>query len=458
MAKRRYQVRPPKPTGRQRAIELCKDVLIVVLACSAIYLAGRSQPYLGLGDGIFSTASRLLGMDGAGEDPTTPVQPADTVRPVSIAFCTGVDLGDGVPERCGLQYDAAAVDKAFDDTVRRYLGEALASAGTAGQVGRQDWEQALQAPGIYFDFLGEIPLSSLAAWLGEGGAESPLTGTARRLVLADRGSDTAVLYYINEKDGLYYACPTSVQVDETFTALLAGRSANGARFAFEAGEAYAALAPDMLLLAETPAPAAYQAACPFSLGNTDQLNQLQSLLSFRPAGYQTLDGWVNDTLRIGQEGTVVYDARQGDDGRYAVAMLGSKPDLVQACDTAWALLESALSVGQNGSEARVCLLGIEQAPSGAWEIRFGYTLSGALVEVEGSLTAARFLVEDGRISYYELRLRQYQDTGERTALLPEAQASAAMDSLGGAGEELALCYFDPGGEAAQVQAGWVALD
>ena len=458
MAKHRYQVRPPKPTGRRRAIELCKDVLIVVLACSAIYLAGRSQPYLGLGNGIFSTASRLLGMDGAAEEPVAPVQPADTVRPVSIAFCTGVDLGEGVPERCGLQYDAASVDKAFDDTVRRFLGEALAGAGTPNPVDRDEWEQALQAPGIYCDFLGQIPLSYLATWLGEAGMESTLTGTARRLVLADRGKDSAVLYYINEDDGLYYACTTSVQVEGTFTAMLAGRSANGARFAFEAGEEYAGLAPDMLLLAETPSPAVYQGSIPLSLGDSDQINQLQSLLSFRPAGYQTLDGWVNDTLRIGQDGTVSYDARQSDDERYAVAMAGNQPDLVQACDTAWALLDSALSVGQNGTEARVCLLSVEQGSDGAWEICFGYTLSGALVEVEGSLTAARFLVEEGRISAYEIKLRQYQDTGERTALLPEAQAAAAMGSLGDAGRELALCYFDEGGEAPAVQAGWVALE
>ena len=456
MAKHRYQVRPPRPTGRRRAIELCKDVLIVVLACSAIYLAGRSQPYLGLGSGIFSTASRLLGMDSGMGEAATPVQPADTVRPACIAFCTGVDLGDGVRERCGLQYDTAAVDKAFDDTVRRFLAEALAGAGTPVRVDWQGWEQALQSPGIYFDFLGQIPLPSLTSWLGEAGEGTALTGSARRLVLADRGEDTAVLYYINEDDGLYYACATSVPVKGAFTARLTGHSANGARFVFEAGEEYAGLAPDTLLLAETPTPVVYQGTSPVSLTDTEGLNRLQSLLSFRPAGYQTLDGWVNDTLRISQDGTVIYDARQTDDERYAVAMSGGEPNLNQACDTAWALLESALSVGQSVSEGRVCLLEVEQLEDGSWELRFGYTLSGALLELQGSLTAARFLVEDGRISAYELHLRHYQATGDHTVLLPEAQATAAMG--GGGEQELALCYFDPGGESQTVQAGWVALD
>ena len=458
MAKsRRYPVQPPRPTGRRRAIELCKDVLILVLVCSAVYLAGRSQPYLGLGDGFFSAASKLLGVGGADDQPSSPSQPADTVRPVSLAFCTGVELSDGVRERCGVQYDTAAVDKAFDETVRRYLAQALAGAGTPQQVDRQAWEGALQAPGIYCDFLGHIPLNPLAVWLGEEG-ESALTGSVRRLVLADRGEDTAVLYYINEDDGLYYACSTPVTVQGAFTALLSERSANGARFVFEAGEDYAALSPDTLLLAETPSPAVYQGDSPVSLADTEGLNQLQSLLSFRPAGYETLDGWVNDTLRIGQDGTVVYDARQTDDQRYPVAPAeGGGPDLTQACDTARALMESALSVGQTESPLRVCLLAVEQQGDGLWELRFGYTLSGALVEVQGSLTTGRFLVEEGRICAYELKLRQYQDTGERTALLPEIQAAAAMGALDSAGMELALCYVDPGGEAQTVQAGWAAL-
>ena len=36
-------IRPPKLSGRRRAVELVKDLLIVLLACSAVYLAARSQ-------------------------------------------------------------------------------------------------------------------------------------------------------------------------------------------------------------------------------------------------------------------------------------------------------------------------------------------------------------------------------------------------------------------------------
>ena len=459
MAKHRYPVQLPKPTGRRRAVELCKDLLILVLTCSAVYLAGRSQLYAGLGESMLGAVSQLLGGDKAsGAAAALPSQPTDAVRPVRIAFCTGVTLGDA-RERCGLQYDTAGVDSAFDSTVRRFLAQALSGAGAPVQVGEEDWRQALQAPGIYLDLLGSVPVDLLAGWLGESAPDSPLPGSVRRLVLADRGEPCAVLYYINEEDGLYYACQTPVAVAGDFTLALSTHSANGARFAFEAGEAYSALAPDTLLSAQTPSPPVYQGSSPIDLDDGDQRASLQALLGFRPAGYQTRDGWVNDTLHISRSGTVTYDAREvPEDDRYGVAAPGGTPDLDQAADMARTLLEGALSLGANGSEGRICLLEIAPAAEGRWEIRFGYTLSGAPVEVEGSLTAARFLVEEGRICAYELKLRQYQAAGTYTALLPQAQAAAAMAALEAQGRELTVRYTDPGGDAQSVQADWAALE
>ena len=97
---------------------------------------------------------------------------------------------------------------------------------------------------------------------------------------------------------------------------------------------------------------------------------------------------------------------------------------------------------------------VRRLEDGSWELRFGYTLSGALLELQGSLTAARFLVEEGRICAYTLKLRQYQDTGERTSLLPEAQAAAALSASAGGDRELILRYSDPGGDAQDVGADW----
>ena len=455
MAKHRYPVQPPKPSRRRRVIELCKDLLILVLACSALYLAGRSQLYPGLGESMLGAVAQLFRTDAPdGSAAVLSDQPADAVRPVRIAFCTGVSMGSN-RERFALQYDPQAVDSAFDSTVRGFFSKALASAEQPVQTDLEGWRQALQAPGIYIDLMGSVPARLLAGWLTEPGSGCTLDGSIRRLVLADRGEDCAVLCYRSEEDGLYYACQTAVPVEGAFTQVLTGRGSNGARFAFEAGEAYRGLSADTLLSAETPRTPVYQASSPVDLDDDEQRGALQALLGFRPAGYRTRDGWVNDTLQIGEDGTVVYDGRRSpDDDRYALPDGDGGPDLSQAANMAWTLLESALSVGRNGSEGRIYLLSVEQQEDGYWALSFGYTLSGAPVEVEGSLTAARFLVEEGRICAYTLKLRQYQDTGERTSLLPEAQAAAALSASAGGDRELILRYSDPGGDAQDVGADW----
>lgn len=451
--RRRAKLELPKRTGRRRAIETAKDLLIVFLSCSAVYLAARSQLYSGLGGDWLSTAAQLLGGESS---PSVTTAPAARMRvqPSCIALCTGADLGDGVRERCGIQYDAAAVEKVFDE-VSRFLGEALAGAGTPREIARDQWEDALQAPGIYFDLMGSVPLPALAVWLGDQNSGGNLSGTVRRLAVAGTGGELAGLYYINEEDGLYYACNTPVRMGGELAALLNSRGGNGARFAFEAGEAFAMLDPDVLLPADTPALASYTASSPISLEDTGQLDDLQRRLAFRPAGYPTEDGWVNDTLRIGKDGAVRYDGRQSGGGRYGVSMTEEGAvDLAQAVSAARSLAEVLLSPGQNKNEARLYLIGVEQRDN-IWEIRFGYTLNGAAVVVDGQETAARFLVGEGRILQYELLFRfytVYEQTG--SLLLPEAQAAAAASAMGPAGQELMLCYTDSGADGAIAEAGW----
>ncbi|MCI8478106.1 MAG: hypothetical protein HFE97_07125 [Oscillospiraceae bacterium] len=448
---RRNRVELPPRTGRQRAVEWVKSALIVVLLCSAVYLAGRSQLYRGVTIGWLDT---VLGQTDTAPVSTSPPVARMRIQPSSVAFCTGVDL-DGVRERCGIQYDALAVERAFDE-ISRYLGEALASAGPPQPVTQHQWQGALQAPGLYLDLLGKVPLSALAAWLGDGHSGCILTGEVRRLVLADQGGTCAVLYYINEENGLYYACETAVPVAGEFTLLLSSRSANGARFAFEAGERFASINPNILLQSDTPIPLRYTGSTPPLMEDQDQLNEIQRRLSFQPAGYPTWNSWVNDTLRISGDGVIRYDGRQNGDRRYPVPMVDGTVDLSQAVSIARGLADILLTLGQNRNEARLYLIGAEQN-EGGWIIRFGYALNGIMVEVDGQQTAATFWVSGGRITTYELRMRYYTALGEDTEpLLPEAQAAAGLSALGYAGRELLLCYRDSGVEEAAVSVGWAA--
>lgn len=147
-------------------------------------------------------------------------------------------------DRFAVQYDPAQADRLFS-SVGILLSEALSSAASPHTVPESAWRDALQAPGVWFDFLGELPLEALYAWMGEGGSNPSLTATARQLAVAQDLDGGVSLYYHNESDGLYYACETEVAYTGHMDELVSGHGSNGAFFVFEleADRGYAGLAP-----------------------------------------------------------------------------------------------------------------------------------------------------------------------------------------------------------------------
>ena len=96
----------------------------------------------------------------------------------------------------------------------------------------------------------------------------------------------------------------------------------------------------------------------------------------------------------------------------------------------------------------------EEAGEGSWQVEFGYQLDGVQVRLDRDGWAARFLVEQGQITEFQLRFRSYADSGTTSVVLPERQAMAAMEAKGHGGEELLLVYLDSGEEL--VSASWAA--
>ena len=92
-------IRPPKLSSRRRAVELVKDLLIVLLACSAVYLAARSQ----LHTGLVPWFERILGtQDTQQSSPMELSQMTDLVQPARAAVCLGVGK-NGEISRYGAQ-------------------------------------------------------------------------------------------------------------------------------------------------------------------------------------------------------------------------------------------------------------------------------------------------------------------------------------------------------------------
>ena len=103
-------------------------------------------------------------------------------------------------------------------------------------------------------------------------------------------------------------------------------------------------------------------------------------------------------------------------------------------------------------EARLYLMSVQEV-DGGWQIDFGYCLNGVPVQLDEG-RAAQFLVQNGRIDRFTLRLRSYTASGERGSVMPPLQATAALTAKGMEGDELMLAYLDGGGDS--VSATWVA--
>lgn len=425
---------------RSRPVEWGKNVLILLLALSALYLLGRTQ----ISGRIVDTVQDLLDKSPAVGTPAAPAQTTSSlVRPVRLAIYQD-------EQRYGVQYDQEEVDEVFA-SLSTLLSEALGSADDPAPVTEQVWRSALCRTGIYMDFLYPVPLQTLSGWLGGGSDRSALTGSARRICLAADENGGVSLFYINEEDSSYYVCGTTLSSTLHLETAVAGQSPNGAMFAFEVS-GMENLEP-YTLLTSTPQPVIYQAGNPL-LEDGARVAELLSALTFRSqtvsldpsVGGQLVER--NDLLRLSASGLVTFHAIGDSDFRFPL----SENSLQGALDYVQALAEA--TVGAWCGQAGLCLAEVEESSNGV-EITFQYCLNGALVALPEGVDAAHFVVRNGAVTDFSLYLRSYSDTGETSIVLPEELAAAAMGAKEVKGKELTLCYEDSGGE--QVSAGWIAI-
>lgn len=424
---------------RSRLVEWGKNVLILLLTISAVYLLGRTQVSGKLVDGVQGLLDR------------NPAESADTRQEGSVSALHPLRVAvyqDG--QRYGVQYDEAAADTVYRE-LATLLSEAVGSMTLPEPVPEQTWRRALGSTGIYMDFLYPVPLAALSDWLEDEHRPLDLSGSARRICLAEDQSGGVSLFYINEEDGSYYACATTLSRQLHLAAAVEVYSPNGALFAFEVAE-MDELEPYTLLTA-TPQPVTYSACNPLTEDRT-RVAQLLDALTFQTGG-EELDPATggqlveeNDSLRLTQNGVLSYHVIGDEDFRFLIP-----ENTVQgALDYVSALTES--TVGAWCGEAGICLAGMEETAEGL-EITFRYCLNAAPVLLPDDAAAARFVVRDGAVVDFSLYLRTYSGTGETALVLPLTQAAAAMSALDARGKELTLAYQDAGG--ALVNVGWIAM-
>lgn len=427
-----------KNKDRSRLIEWGKSFLIVLLALSALYLLSLTHVF---DDGPKDFLGLFASRPAASSEPTPVPSSSSSVYPVRLAVCR-----DG--QRYGVQYDQAAVDTAYAELATLF-SEAFSSAAQPRQIRASTWRATLGRTGIYLDYLYAVPLDILSGLAEEGEHNPILTGSARRVCLAEDENGGVSLFYINETDGSYYASQTTLSLTSHLETAVSEFSPNGAMFAFEVAD-MATLDPYTLLTA-APQANTYTAGNPLA-ADSARISELLTTLTFHAQnatldpvlGGQYVEG--SDFLRLSSHGVVTFHT-VGDTGfRFPL----SDTSMQGALDYVSTL--TSATVGAWCGQARLQLSGIEQTPDGLI-ITFQYCLNGSPVALSEE-SAARFVVQNGAVTDFSLYLRTYTNTEETSPLLPVLQAAAAMEALDTDGKELVLLYQDSGGET--VSAYWAA--
>lgn len=424
-----------KDKRRIRWIEWGKDLLILFLIASLIFLIGQTRLFGKAGE-LFSGAAGER-TDAAGGDAA-----AVPISPLRLAV-----YRDGL--RWGVQYDQEAAESGFA-AFSVLFAEAMSSAGAPEAVSEQVWRQALCSTGVYMDFYYPVPMEILAGWLGGDSGTQALRGSARRICLAADGDGGVSLYYADVTDGAYYACATTLSRSVHLDAAVEDWSPNGAQFAFEVA-GMETLEPYTLLTA-APEPAVYAAGNPL-LEAEGRLEELLSALSFHSnsaaltahGGGQLVEG--NDSLRLWADGTVRFHTIGSAEHRFAIP----GGDMQSALEYVQALAQATAGAWCAPAQLRLSELSDDGEQM---RIEFQYCLNGVPVRLPEGVCAAQFTVSGGAVTDFSLCLRSFTGTGETSVVLPVVQAAAAMGSMDARGRELTLLYEDSGTE--QIIAGWIA--
>jgi hypothetical protein len=436
-----------KPTGKGRLLEFLKDLLILALTCSALYLTWQSPIALQL-RGVASTAGQ--------ETSAAPRQSREAVSPYGL--CARNSLG-----LYGVSYDDALVGRAFE-TLSPFLGEALSTASAPQKITQRQWRSLLEAPGVYCAFQGTPSLSALAACLGDdlslSDALSPSGDSgASTLVLSWDGSAVWLAWW----DGTTYSkAQTSLSYQGAFQTALEDFSPNGAAFAYtlaQTDDAYSSLDPYVLVSMTAPQPQVYTASSPDFVGDQEALEQLLSVLGFQSgvgsayeSGGEVALTESGDRLRVNSAGKVTFYA--GDESRYPTSAGKSTTCTAQeAALAAWDLLNRAAEPWKG--DINYILTGVEPTDQG-WTVTFQAQLDGVPVLTGEEGWCARFTVTGHTISDFTLTLRSYTPTGTAAVVPSTRLAAAALRSMEGHSGRLTLCYSDLSGSTLSV--GWIAED
>lgn len=405
--------------GRTEAV---KTAAIVLLSALLVLLLGEAGAFSEVdASALFSTESGVQQEEDAGY--------TAAARPLRVVVTPEAGL------HCAVLYDKTALDAAYAD-FSGSLGMALGSSGEPQAVAEAEWETALSASGVYFDFQGDQLLSVLAEWLGaplSGGAGSH---TARRLCLVRDGDGVALYYARARESGEYYRCTTKL-LWSAVSEQLDGYSPNGAQFNFELDEPFSLVDPCAVLLTGQQTVPALTASNPTLSGDVSETAmQTFGMNSVLASRYPETDGTQvcvegDSVLRLAPDGRVSYTGAPKEDETARLSEAAAIELGRRVC---------AQTVGASSGEAELMLTFIYQdKDTGDYTLRFDYIVNGLPVAFSDGGSAAELTISGGAVTAASLVYRGYAYAGGEERPLPPMLAAAAAQASGGGDPVLAYC-------------------
>ena len=402
--------------------ERWKSAGIAVLALAALVMTVQLT---GLPDAVRNrNAGTVAG--------TPATDRASLLRPYTAA----VTLPDGT--HCGAAWGGGCQE--IYERFSALLGEALGSAGAPGEVSAARWQAALSGPGVYFDFRGELPLALITEWLGAQIPDWEDPDSVGELALALENGKVRLYYRSGET---LRSCDTALD-----GAVLAERleefPANGAVFAFEAGEDYALVEDTALLRGHRGALQSY-AVRPTLQAGQDAAGLLTAfgMNSYMANSYGEADGadiYVEGTmsLRLSGDGTLRFWNTEPAAGELSPA---------GAAELAARTVQSALGESLGAAELRLWSLRYRET---GYVAEFCYVLDGVPVLRNGEPWAAQVEITGAGVARVELASLEFTASGGTEApLRPELEA-ALVQRAGGGTRELWYQLWN-----GQLRADWV---
>ena len=411
--------------------DLIQNLVITVLAVSAVLLFARTQLYSLRQDGILSVFSGSSQPSGT----SVTVENVPLSAPVRIAVTGPYGRYGSVTSVIG-----------GDETLRGLLREVLGSTGTFTACGQADFLESLGKTSVYFDFLSPLPLSILADICGTSGPDSP---SARCLVIS--GGEDPVSLFLWDGGDTYLRCSTAVS-QKNLEQTVGQYEMGNAVFAMDLAESdphAGELSPCSLFLNETPELPSLSSEAP---AYDDSL--LLADLGFNPnAKNRYTDNGTEvvsesgRSLRLRSNGDITYQS--GGSGTLSIEAAGERPTLEESAAGVGALLNTLLA--PTAGDETLYLTNIHQSGS-LTTLTFGYQVGGVPVRFSDDRSAAEVTLNGTAVSALSLRIRRYTQTESTGLLLPLRQALAIADRYPGA--ELSIGYADHGGTA--LEAIWLA--